>query len=208
VCFLNPLVAPLLHYAVTGSDGLDCAFSIYHLSLLMSSPLDTPLPVLDYPSSMLSFRAHTRTPSLTTSESESSSSGPVSVPPSPIRPNTSKQHPFKVQLPSLLDDGSSSLIHLPGSVNNHTLNNFTAIFCQSNILARSLRCLSAEDFRRLTSTCRNLRHLFHHVDLKETILTRFIPGYRSCLLSRDLQNFVDVHVTIHDLHLFRKSSLE
>ena len=42
--------------------------------------------------------------------------------------------------------------------------------------------------------------------LKDIILSRFLPGFRSLLRFKNPELFVDVHVTISDLNIFRELS--
>ena len=42
--------------------------------------------------------------------------------------------------------------------------------------------------------------------LKDTILSYFLPGFRSLLRSKAPELFVDVRVTVSDLNIFREQS--
>lgn len=80
------------------------------------------------------------------------------------------------------------------------------ILRQSRILECFLSYISYGDFSALTSSCSDLRNLMQKRALKDTILSWFLPGFRALLRSKAPELFVDVHVTVSDLNVFRKSS--
>ncbi|KAF9778958.1 hypothetical protein BJ322DRAFT_464708 [Thelephora terrestris] len=77
-------------------------------------------------------------------------------------------------------------------------------------LPRILGCLLSfipyEDFNALTSSCTEFRKLMEKPALKDTILSCFLPGFRSLLRFKNPELFVDVHVTIGDLNTFHLSN--
>ncbi|KAH7918959.1 hypothetical protein BV22DRAFT_1041326 [Leucogyrophana mollusca] len=70
-----------------------------------------------------------------------------------------------------------------------------------HILARLLHFTPWADFYALASTCVEIRHLWDVRELKDVILSQYVPSYRSALRQRDLLRFQDVDVTLHDLDL-------
>ena len=72
------------------------------------------------------------------------------------------------------------------------------------ILDYTLALISYGDFVSLTTTCSELRDLMQEPALKDTILSHFLPGFRSLLRSKTPELFVDVHLTIGDLNVFRQ----
>ena len=77
-------------------------------------------------------------------------------------------------------------------------------------LPRILHCLLSfipyADFNALTSSCPELRDLMREPVLKDTVLSYFLPGFRSLLRSKTPELFVDVRVTVGDLNIFRELS--
>ena len=75
---------------------------------------------------------------------------------------------------------------------------------------RILECLLSfmpyGDFNALTSSCSEFRKLMENPALKDTILSCFLPGFRTLLRFKNPELFVDVHVTIADLNTFREPS--
>lgn len=57
----------------------------------------------------------------------------------------------------------------------------------------------------LVNTCRNFRNFFASSELKDVILSRFVPGYAACLRISDPLRLQNVPVTLTDLHLLSKS---
>ncbi|KAJ7285118.1 hypothetical protein C8J57DRAFT_1170361 [Mycena rebaudengoi] len=53
----------------------------------------------------------------------------------------------------------------------------------------------------LVNTCRNFRNFFASSELKDVILSRFVPGYAACLRISDPLRLQNVPVTLTDLHL-------
>ena len=74
------------------------------------------------------------------------------------------------------------------------------------VLECLLSLLSYGAFNALTSSCLELRNLMQKPALKDVILSRFLPGFRSLLRSKAPELFIDVRATISDLNIFRASS--
>lgn len=91
----------------------------------------------------------------------------------------------------------SPSLHLPSLQN---------ILSSPRILDHTLSLISYGDFFALTATCSELRDLMQEPALKDTILSHFLPGFRSLLRSKTPELFVDVHVTVSDLNVFREPS--
>lgn len=58
------------------------------------------------------------------------------------------------------------------------------------------------DLHALLNSCSAARSLFRSPDLRDLILSQFVPGYKFCLLYGDQRREHDVYVSIHDLDLF------
>ncbi|KIK96786.1 hypothetical protein PAXRUDRAFT_32187 [Paxillus rubicundulus Ve08.2h10] len=70
---------------------------------------------------------------------------------------------------------------------------------QPRVLARLLHFTTWDDSYSLFATCSGIRHLWDVHQLRDSILSRHVPGYRLALRHRDLAMFQDVDVTLHDL---------
>lgn len=149
-----------------------------------------------------------RTPSLTNSDVSSSDSVPT--PPSPL-PLDPLPHPHKIRTPSFRRKPSgarptrNSYATNPRPLTIHSPRRSLQATLQSpGVFANLLQFLSTGEFRAITSTCQELRQIFRHAAIKDAVLSHYVPGYRACLLHHDPQQFVDVGVSVGDLHLFRK----
>lgn len=71
------------------------------------------------------------------------------------------------------------------------------------ILSRLLAVTHWLPLHALISTCREFRQNFARRELRDVILSRFVPGYRLCLGDRDVAE-LSVDITIEDLALFRE----
>ncbi|KAJ7707588.1 hypothetical protein B0H17DRAFT_1033161 [Mycena rosella] len=69
------------------------------------------------------------------------------------------------------------------------------------ILASLLAHLSWRASWALLSTCRDCRDFFSYPELKDVILSRFVPGYATCLRISDPLRLQNVPVALADLHL-------
>ena len=81
-----------------------------------------------------------------------------------------------------------------------------SILGRPRILDCLLSFIPYGDFNALTSSCSELRDLMQEPALKDTILSYFLPGFRSLLRSKTPELFVDVRVTVSDLNVFRELS--
>ncbi|KAJ7761900.1 hypothetical protein DFH07DRAFT_771219 [Mycena maculata] len=91
-----------------------------------------------------------------------------------------------------------------------TLSTFTAKLARTpllalvkhpHILASLLAQLSWRACWDLLSTCRDCRNFFSCPELKDVILSRFVPGYQACIRISDPLRLQTVPVTLSDLHL-------
>ena len=72
-----------------------------------------------------------------------------------------------------------------------------------HILSRLLELLPWSSFHALICTCRDFRRIYSQPELRDVVLSRFVPGYKLCLGNRDVAE-LSVDVTLEDLALFRK----
>lgn len=86
----------------------------------------------------------------------------------------------------------------------HYFPSLQGVLRHPRILGRLLPIIPYGDFNALTSSCSELRNLMAKPALKDVILSCFLPGFRSLLLSKTPELFVDVRVTISDLNVFCK----
>ncbi|TCD64905.1 hypothetical protein EIP91_003441 [Steccherinum ochraceum] len=78
---------------------------------------------------------------------------------------------------------------------------FRNLFEHPRILRGMLKHVSWEDFHAFSSTCRAFRHLISHPEFRDAILVHFVPGYKTAMGSRDLQQYREVQIDMHDLTL-------
>ncbi|KAJ7261847.1 hypothetical protein B0H12DRAFT_1105956 [Mycena haematopus] len=69
------------------------------------------------------------------------------------------------------------------------------------VLASLLRHLNWRACWALLSTCRDCRNFFSYSELKDVILSRFVPGYSACARISDPLRMQNVPVTLADLNL-------
>lgn len=79
------------------------------------------------------------------------------------------------------------------------------VFTERRFLALLIEYTLWDDLYALASTCRQFRHIMREPELKDVILSRFIPGYQYGLQNRDPQRFQDVEASIRELHLLSES---
>lgn len=157
-----------------------------------------------------------RTPSLTSSDDTSTSSDfevhvRKSLPPLPV----TKKLPSKASARPLLAgprDRSSSTRTTADARRSRTLSSFlplntrilqTALLLPG-VLASLIEYLPWVYFYALTCTCRDFRHILRTFELKDIVLSQFVPGYKLCLQHRDMQRFRDVPITISHLDSLRE----
>jgi len=70
-----------------------------------------------------------------------------------------------------------------------------------SVLAAFISHLDWVELHPLFITCKTLREVFRESALRDVVLSRYVPGYSHCLLSRDMNHYQDVQVSIHDLDL-------
>ncbi|KAJ7455338.1 hypothetical protein B0H11DRAFT_1874875 [Mycena galericulata] len=73
------------------------------------------------------------------------------------------------------------------------------------VLASLLAQLSWRACWALLSTCRDCRDFFSCTELKDVILSRFVPGYHACLRISDPLRLQSIPVTLADLNLLKIS---
>jgi hypothetical protein len=78
---------------------------------------------------------------------------------------------------------------------------FLAVIAVPRVLYSLLLTVDWRDLHTVLNSCSAARSLFRSPDLRDIILTRFIPGYQFCHREHD------VYVSIHDLDLFRELRL-
>jgi hypothetical protein len=74
------------------------------------------------------------------------------------------------------------------------------------ILSHLLDFLAWHDFLAFGYTCRESMKLLKLPELKDVILSHFVPSYRHALRERNLSRYKDVHVAYNDITLFCESS--
>ena len=78
---------------------------------------------------------------------------------------------------------------------------FRDLFEYPQVLRCLLKYISWNDFHSFASTCRHFRLLISHPDFRDVILSHYIPGYRLALSFRDLNQYREVQIDMHDLAL-------
>lgn len=143
-----------------------------------------------------------RTPSLTHSDASSSSSDPPSLEdrPLPPLPNPKLEHPFRTP-----PKPSSPLAKSRAWRNMHR--NAVLALRQPRLLARILRFTNWDDIYALFATCAGIRHLWASRDIRDVILSHFLPCFRTAVRQRDISALQDIDVTLLDLHLLCLSFL-
>ncbi|KAG1744121.1 uncharacterized protein EDB91DRAFT_1124549 [Suillus paluster] len=194
---------------------------------------------MSYTSSFLTMDPYAeRTPSLTNSDSSSTSTSSISDPVSMDPPYTDRDRP----LPSLPRELSRKSYHIPfptpkekrayptdpqRSARRPSLvherppqpasskvksiawrrMHRAAVYTlkQPNVLERLLQFIPWADFYALLSTCSDMRRLWDTRDLRDVILSHFVPGYGYALMYRDLSNYQDMDISLQDLDLLHVS---
>lgn len=169
-----------------------------------------------------------RTPSLTNSDassSSSSSSSPPSVKDRPLPalphelPRTRSNLQIVQDLQKFIHDPPrqlnpvlasplkpyASLVKSKARRNMHR--GVVLALRQPRLLARVLHFTTWDDLYALFATCSGIRRLWASRDVRDVILSRYLPGYREALRLRDLSALHPVDVTLHDLHLLCLSFL-
>jgi hypothetical protein len=75
------------------------------------------------------------------------------------------------------------------------------------ILASLLHFLPWCDFYVLLSTCTGMRHLWDIHELRDVIMSHYVPEFRFALRHRVLSNCRDIDISLQDLDLLRWCSL-
>ena len=143
------------------------------------------------------IRDHTRArplPSIPTSETVGSSRALHSVPPQPnYVPSASWPSASRASFAA----PSSGM--RPGSLGS--------VLQEPRILARLLRYVRWHDFQSLALTCRACSNVLQHPNLRDAVLSHFVPGYRYCLRHADpdaISSSIDVEFS--DLSHFSEYS--
>ncbi|KAJ7170840.1 hypothetical protein C8R43DRAFT_1231566 [Mycena crocata] len=87
----------------------------------------------------------------------------------------------------------------------HPPKRLLAVLKAPHILASLIAHLGWNACRALLSTCRDFRDFFSCPELKDVILSRFVPGYAVCLRISDPLRLQIVPVTLADLNLLKVS---
>ncbi|OJA16322.1 hypothetical protein AZE42_08371, partial [Rhizopogon vesiculosus] len=172
-----------------------------------------------------------RTPSLTSSDSSSTtSSDPVSIEPAPTMHNDRDrplpalpshksyqipfpppQQRFTYQIDKQRSVRSPSLVReRPPRPASSLLKSMawqrmqrTAVHSlkRPRILTVLLQYLPWSDFYVLLSTCTDMRRLWDLRDLRDVIMAQYVPGYRYALRHRDISKWRDIDISLQDLDL-------
>ncbi|KXN81306.1 hypothetical protein AN958_05161 [Leucoagaricus sp. SymC.cos] len=78
---------------------------------------------------------------------------------------------------------------------------FLAAVKKPAVFARLTARLDWTDILALFNTCRDCRNLFRDDVLRDILLCRLVPGYAAALRFRNLANYHDVPISLHDLDL-------
>ena len=82
-----------------------------------------------------------------------------------------------------------------------------SVLQEPRILTRILRYLRWHDFQSLALTCRACSDVLHHPKLRDTVLSRFVPGYRYCLRHADVDAVSSIDVEFSDLSHFSEHTI-
>ncbi|KAH7884437.1 hypothetical protein F5I97DRAFT_1811739 [Phlebopus sp. FC_14] len=172
-----------------------------------------------------------RTPSLTNSDSSSTSSGPVSInlmdrcrseralPPLPHE-RTRKKPPQSVHTPrerrKFPLEYSDASRHPPArqehppraaspiskSLSWEKMQKHAVLALrQTRVLVHLLQYATWDDLYAFLATCSEIRRIWDLREARDAILSHYVPGYRQALQHRDLAMYEDVPVTLHHLDL-------
>lgn len=83
----------------------------------------------------------------------------------------------------------------------------SSVFQEHRILARFLRYVRWRDFRSLALTCRACSNVLHNPELRDAVLSRFVPGYRYCVRHADAETVGSIDVKFSDLSHFSEYSI-
>ncbi|KAI0264399.1 hypothetical protein BC834DRAFT_261510 [Gloeopeniophorella convolvens] len=146
------------------------------------------------------------------------------TPPSETAPLSSNRHfPLSSRPPSLHhghpdpSEPGPSRLSMPPSSEGIRLRTFSAyklassrfslssVLQKPRILANFLRYTSWPEFRSLALTCKACRNVLKHPELRDAVLSAFIPGFDYCLRRADLDAYRDIEVRFIDLNHFMAS---
>ena len=150
------------------------------------------------------FSHCTGTPSISSSDDTSGSSDfqvhviKRSLPPLPV---TKKSSVIRSSSRTTIDPHRSRTSSNYFSLNAHILQ---AALKLPKVLAGVIEHLAWAYFYTLTCTCRDFRYILRAPDLKDIVLSQYVPGYRLCLQHRDMLRFRDVPITIPHLDSLRE----
>ena len=152
----------------------------------------------------------TGTPSLSSSDNTSGSSDfqlhviQGSLPPLPVPKKLSlKSSVIRSSSRTALDARSSRTLSSYFPLNAHLLQSTLKL---PKVLAGLIEHLAWVYFYTLTCTCRNFRYILRIPELKDIVLSQYVPGYKLCLPHRDMLRFRDVPIAIPHLDSLRKRS--
>lgn len=128
------------------------------------------------------------------------------LPPIPTEAQPSRRRPpaqDAASIPTVSAKAAGKLRASPVS----SRENIRKILREPRILYRLVERLPWRAFHALTSTCREFRHLMDQTDLRDVILSQYVPGYRACLGHAGSERDNTVDVDMSDLALLRESPL-
>ncbi|KAH8831728.1 hypothetical protein DL96DRAFT_1588814 [Flagelloscypha sp. PMI_526] len=184
----------------------------------------SPLPHANYPPMMLDHihRLESRSSSLTSTSTASTTTSkpaqrrkPLPVPPvqttvaasvenavaSPVSPSIRPPMRNRSRTGSLMHVRRQSTF-IPAETGRCM---FMTVVTDTSGLSALLAYLDWDDFLTIANTCRQAWRLFRTSHLRDVVLSRFVPGYTGVLKHRDLEQFKDVSLSIHDMNLFMRS---
>ena len=146
------------------------------------------------------------TPSLTNSDVSSSSSDYLSFEDRPLPPLPKHSGKFVDFVPQprpflTLPPAKPSAPLVKSKAWRKMHRNAVLTLRRPRILAILTRFIAWDDLYALFATCSGIRHLWDLQDIRDVILSRYLPGYRASLRYRDLSSLQAVDVTLHDLRL-------
>ena len=77
-----------------------------------------------------------------------------------------------------------------------------SVLQEPRILTTFLRYIRWHDFRSLALSSAACRNVLQHPELRDAVLSAYVPGYQYCLRYADLDSSADIDVQLHDLNDF------
>ncbi|KAF5326753.1 hypothetical protein D9619_004414 [Psilocybe cf. subviscida] len=152
-----------------------------------SLPLRKPLPPVP------DFGGHHHDPHQILSSSPPASWGSS-------KPSSSSPPPITKHLPPNVRPATRSFSSFTPRMNRSSTSLLTAVRTPP-VLAAVLAHLEWVDTFSLLASCKALRDLFRDQDSRDVVFARYLQGYKRALGERDLANYHEIPVSIHDLDL-------